>query len=160
MCKAQATVRNEVSSLYTRARMSHRKFWWKSPELPVKQDQTVGLVSQLGSIGTSGARTGTFGPYRNLRMEPGTILLHANARANCTNRNFRCLIGTFGKYRNFQTETEIKYSHAGASDRNFWCSSPELPVQLTRTFGPSLQPTKLRQEHFLSLFCQLDLYLS
>jgi hypothetical protein len=122
MCKARATVRNEVSTLYTRARMSHRKFRWKPLELSVKRDQTVGLVSQLGSIGTSGARTGTSGPYRNLRTEPGTILSHANTRANCTNRNFR-------------TETGTKYSHADTRGRQ----RPELPVLLTRTSGPGHQ---------------------
>jgi hypothetical protein len=149
MCKAWATVRNEMSSLYTRARMSHRKFWWKPPELPVKRDQTVGLVSQLGFTGTSGARTGTSGPYRNFRTEPRTILSHASARANYTNRNFRCLIGTSGEYRNFRKETGTKYSHAdsrghqrpellmqltgtsGLTHQNFWSSSLELSVQLS-----------------------------
>jgi hypothetical protein len=137
--------------------MSHRKFWWKPSELLVKRDQTIGLVSQLGSTRTSGARTGTFSPYRNLRMEPGTILSHANARANCTNRNFRCLTGTSGRRTEQNTRTRMR---AGNNDRNFRCSSPELPVQLTKTSGLALQPTKLRQEHFLSLFCQLDLYPS
>jgi hypothetical protein len=131
MCKAREMVRNEVSSLYTRARMSHRKLWWKPPELPVKRDQTVGLVSQLGFTRTSGARTRSSGPYRNLWMEPETILSHANARANCTNRNFRCLTGTPVSTRTFgwrpkqNTRTRTR---AGASDRNFRCSSPELPV--------------------------------
>jgi hypothetical protein len=134
MCKARATVRNEVSSLYTRAHMSHQKFWWKPPELPVKQDQIVGLVSQLGSTGTSGARTGTSGPYQNLRTEPKTILSHVNARTNYTNRNFRCLTGTSGKYRNFWSETETKYSHADARGRQ----RPELLVQLIRTFSARL----------------------
>jgi hypothetical protein len=127
MCKAQATVRNEVSSLYTRARMSHQKFWWKPPELSVKRDQTVGLVSQLGFTRTSG-------PYQNLRMEPGTILSHASACANCTNRNFQCLTGTSGKYRNFRTEVGTKYSHADARGHQ----RPELLVQLTRTSGVCL----------------------
>jgi hypothetical protein len=129
--KAQATVRNEVSSLNTRARMSHRKFWWKPPELSVKRDQTVGLVGQLGFTGTSGARTRTSGTYRNFRMEPGTILSHASARANCTNQNFQCLTGTFGEYWNFQTETRTKYSHADTRGRQ----RPELPVRHTRTSG-------------------------
>jgi hypothetical protein len=134
MCKAQATVRNEMSSLYTRARMSHRKFRWKPPELPVKRDQTVGLVSQLGFTETFGARTKTSGPYRNFRTEPRTILSHESARANCTNRNFWCLTRTFGEYRNFRTETRTKYSHADARGRQ----RPELPMQLTGTSGARL----------------------
>jgi hypothetical protein len=91
--------------------MSHQKFWWKPPELLVKRDQTVGLVSQLGFTETSGARTGTSDPYRNLRMEPGTILSHVSVRANCTNRNFR-------------TDTETKYSHTDARGSQ----RPELPI--------------------------------
>jgi hypothetical protein len=134
MCKAWATVRNEVRSLYTRAQMSHRKFWWKPPELPVKRDQTTGLVSQLGSTETSGARTGTSGQYRNLRTEPRTILSYAHARANCTNQNFRCLTGTFGPYRNFRIEAGTKYSHAHVRGRQ----RPKLPVQLTKTSGARL----------------------
>jgi hypothetical protein len=132
MCKAQTTVRNEVSSLYTRARMSHRKFWWKPPELPIKRDQTVGLISQLGSTGTSGARTGTSGPYQNLRTEPGTILSHVNTRANCTNQNFRCLTGTSGRRPEQNTRTRTPATGtSGAAHRNFRSSSPELPVQLS-----------------------------
>jgi hypothetical protein len=97
--------------------MSHRKLWCKPPELPVKRDQTIGLVSQLGFTGTSSARTGTSGPYQNFQTEPGTILSHASARANCTNQNFQCLTGTSGEYRNFRTETRTKYSHADARGR-------------------------------------------
>jgi hypothetical protein len=134
MCKARAMVRNEVSGLYTRAQMSHRKFWWKPPELPVKRDQTVGLVSQLGFTKTSGARTGTSSPYRNFRTEPGTILSHASTHANYTNWNFRCLTRTSGEYRNFWTETGTKYSHADARGRQ----RPELPVWHTRTSGARL----------------------
>jgi hypothetical protein len=104
--------------------MSHRKFWWKPPELLAKRDQTVGLVSQLGFTGTSGARTRTFGPYQNFQKKPGTILSHASARANCTNQNFRCLTETSDEYRNFRTEIGTKYSHADARGRQ----RPELPV--------------------------------
>jgi hypothetical protein len=164
MCKARAMVRNEVSGLYTQARTSHRKFWWKPPKLSIKRDQTVGLVSQLGFIRTSGARTGTSGPYRNFRTEPGTILSHVSMRANCTNRNFRCLTGTSGEYRNFRTGTRTVFSNTGTHGRQ----RLELLVQYIGTSGAvhwnfrctSLQPTKLQQEHFLSPFCQLNLYPS
>jgi hypothetical protein len=131
MYKAQATVRNEVSGLYTRARTSHRKFWWNLPELPVKRDQTVGLVSQLGFTGTSGARTKTCGPYRNFQTEPGTILSHVSARANCTNRNFRCLTGTSGPRPEQFSRTRAR---AGASDWNFWCGTQELPVHVSPAY--------------------------
>jgi hypothetical protein len=110
--------------------MSHRKFWWKPPELPVKRDQTVRLVSQLGFTGTSGARTETSGPYWNFRTEPGTILSHASTRANYTNWNFRCLTRTSSEYRNFQMETETKYSHADARERQ----RPELPVHVSPAY--------------------------
>jgi hypothetical protein len=114
--------------------MSHRKFWWKPPELLVKRDQTVGLVSQLRFTKTSGARIETFGPYRNFRTEPETILSHASGRTNYTNQNFRCLIGTFDEYQNFQTKTGTKYSHADARGRQ----RPKLPVLLTETSGARL----------------------
>jgi hypothetical protein len=134
MCKARVMIRNEVSGLYTRAQTSHRKFWWKPLELSVKQDQTVGLVSQLGFTGTSGARTRTFGPYWNFRMKPETILSHASACSNYTNRNFQCLTGTSGEYRNFQTETGTVFSNVGARGRQ----RLELPVWYTGTFGARL----------------------
>jgi hypothetical protein len=50
---------------------------------------------------------------------------------------------TFGRRPEQNTRTR---THVSASDRNFRCTS--------------LQPTKLRQEHFLSPFFQLDLYPS
>jgi hypothetical protein len=131
MCKARAMIRNEMSSLYTQARMSHQKFWWKPPELPVKRDHTVRLVSQLGFTGTSGARTRTSSPYWNLWMEPGTILSHASARANYTNQNFRCLAGTSGRRPEQNTRTRTR---AGASDQNFWSSSPELLVHVSLAY--------------------------
>jgi hypothetical protein len=134
MCKARAMVRNEVSGLYTRAQTSHRKFWRKPPELPIKRDQTIRFVSQLGFTRTFGARTGTSGPYWNFWMKPGTILSHASARANCTNRNFRCLTRTSGEYRNFQTETGTVFSNAGVHRRQ----RLELLVRYTGTSGARL----------------------
>jgi hypothetical protein len=71
---------------------------------------------------------------RNFWTEPETILSHASARANCTNRNFRCLTETSSEYQNFRMETGIKYSHADTHERQF----PELPVQLTGTYGARL----------------------